>query len=185
MPDLRLFYACPLPESIVSSLIESQMRLRRAGWKGRFTERTGWHVTLLFLGATAPELLPDLLHAGEAAARAGRPALVHVRGLTAFPSSRQPRVVAAELDDGGDIPAQIRAVLTEHLHVIDDRAFRPHVTLLRVGQADSAPRLPPVTASAAARLDQLVLYESTLLPTGACYEARGVWALSAAGGVDG
>jgi 2'-5' RNA ligase len=180
MDELRLFYACPLPPEALHALTALQQEIRRAGWTGRFTDRTAWHITLFFLGATAKELLPDLERAGSIAAREFGPITLRVAGLTAFPSVQRgrPRVLAARLHDPGGRLQRLRQSLQEALQLDDDRPYRPHVTLLRVGRDTRLPPLPQAASAASSfAINRLVLYESLLMPAGARYQIRGAWTL--------
>lgn len=181
--DLRLFYACPLPPAALDALQHIQDTARRAGWRGRFTDRSGWHITLVFLGTTAPERLPGLERAGAAAVREAGPLSLRLKGLAALPSSHKvpPRVLVVELDDPLQRLERLRQGLLEALSLKDTRPYRPHVTIVRLAQDATQPALPHIAPSAlrVVKLDQLVLYESHLLPDAARYQIRGAWTFSA------
>ena len=177
MATLRLFFACPLPDTLLPALQAIQAHLRRSGARGRWTGPAGWHLTLLFLGATRSDRMPDLLAAGAEASEAGPPGPMRILRLTAFPSPRRPRVVVAELDDPGGRMARMRDLLKRRLEVLDARAFRPHVTLLRVLEPEPI-RLPTPRLAPSFRPDRLILYQSLLGPGGARYEPLAAWPLS-------
>jgi len=110
------------------------------GWRAVPVESL--HVTLVFLGATPPERVEDLLaalHAVEAIAPVLRPAEVH----------RLRRLVALELADEGARAAGLAARLATAfarlgLHEPEKRSFWAHVTLARArqGARPSAPSGP-------------------------------------------
>ena len=94
-----------------------------------------WHLTLLFLGAVADERVPPLrTAAGEVAAAA--PAMrLRLTGGGRFGSVRRPQVFWVGLD--GDVAALsalaagLAAVARDLGLPVEDRPFRPHLTLGR------------------------------------------------------
>ncbi|PRY49247.1 2'-5' RNA ligase [Geodermatophilus tzadiensis] len=109
--------------------------LRDAAGAPRWGDPARWHLTLLFLGAVPPGLLPDLTAAvGEAAGRTP-PAVLRLAGAGRFGSRRRPQVCWAGLD--GDVA--VLAALADRLAAaaralglpVEDRPFRAHLTLGR------------------------------------------------------
>ena len=115
--------------------------LRDAAGAPRWIPSDRWHLTLLFLGATPVDVLPRL---GDSAAEAvtAAPAMsLRLAGAGRFGSPRRPQVFWAGLD--GDVAPLV--ALAERLGTaarklrlpVEDRPFRPHLTLGRW-----APRRP-------------------------------------------
>jgi 2'-5' RNA ligase len=156
----------------------------------RWSDPAQTHVTLQFLGATAPARLPDLLVAlGTVAAR--QPAFrLRTAGLGAFPDARQPRVVWLALDGELDQVARLyRAVVavTGPLGFrAEARPYAPHLTLGRVRpSATPAERRVIGQAVASAQLPttdwpvlEMALMRSNLSQSGATYAVVGRWSLS-------
>ena len=121
---MRLFYAILLSEEVLDALTDAQERLRAETVGGRLSRRENLHLTLLFLGET------DRL---DAAKRAGeglrsRPFSLSLRGAGSFRSGDSELFwVGAELSE----PLRAEGV------VLDEKPFRPHLTLMR--QAIPAP----------------------------------------------
>jgi 2'-5' RNA ligase len=134
------------------------------------------HVTLAFLGWQREE---DVERIGEltGAAVAGHGPVGLVPTEVRAVPPRRPRLFALDLEDPagacGELQASVEAALSGAGFLKPEkRAFWPHVTLARVrkGQrvrdVDSGPPPGPFTA------DRVVVYRSTLGPSGAVYEPQ-------------
>ena len=115
--------------------------LRESPGAPRWTAPDRWHLTLLFLGTTPAACVPALV-AGAGTAVAAAPAMsLRLAGAGRFGSLRRPQVFWTGLD--GDVPplvelAQRLATAAAGLGLpVEDRPFRPHLTLGRW-----APRRP-------------------------------------------
>ena len=89
-----------------------------------------YHVTLKFLGATPASRLPGVLD--RVAGLDAHPVTVRVTGVTGFPGPGRARVLVATLAPEPQLAAWHDALTV--LADRDDRAFRPHVTLQRLGR---------------------------------------------------
>jgi 2'-5' RNA ligase len=182
----RLFVALDPPDPVRRRLAALADELRRGA--GRAGEEVRWvrpenlHLTLQFLGAVPEERVTAVEAAlREAAAEAGRPLHLQVRGAGAFPNARRPRVIWAGLE--GDVAplvalaSALGARLAKLGFAPEDRPFAPHLTLGRAREGRGAPGLAGALAAAALveptpwRVPELVLFESHLSPRGPRYEA--------------
>jgi 2'-5' RNA ligase len=162
---MRLFVAVTPPDEVLS-MIDA---LARPGAVGvRWTTRGQWHVTLRFLGRVDDSLVDDVVHAlrsvevppgtvaslGPATARFGQRVLhVPVDGLDVLAA----RVVDATASFG-EPP--------------EDRPFRGHLSLARVGRGAGRVDLRPLcgaSISASWPVMAFELYSSQLHPHGARY----------------
>jgi len=167
---VRTFIAIEFDDAIRRRLVQAQERLREAGCKVRWARAEQMHVTLKF-GAVAEAMA----HAAEAVA----PFEVEVAGLGAFPPRGAPRVVWAGVEDPGGHVQQLQARLEPRLEGLgferERRAFHPHLTLGRVKDRHGADRLRerieghPARRFGRERIEELVLFQSELKPTGAVY----------------
>lgn len=150
------------------------------------------HLTLAFLGDGPPERVPALAQALAPVAAGSRPFDLVLAGWGAFPDPARPRVVWIGVRDGAApltaLAHAVRAAIARVGAPRDDRPFHPHLTVLRVrGPRDLAraralldgtvPAPPPRRA----RIDALLLKESTLAPAGPVHRTIGRWALAGAG----
>jgi 2'-5' RNA ligase len=93
------------------------------------------HLTLAFLGETKPDRVAAITTALSRAAARVPPLHLTAAGLGCFPSAARARVlwagVEGDTDGLGALQRQVAAGLHRLGHVIEARAFRPHVTLAR------------------------------------------------------
>jgi len=183
---LRLFVAFDVPQPV-----RDAAQTAVAPWRERFP-RAKWvpeqnqHVTLKFLGATWPRLVPWVHETVAAVAHAHAPVPTRALGLGAFPNARRARVLWVGLDDREGRLARIAAGLDEAFSrefAPETRGFTPHLTVARF--------VPPVELegledaeldSDPFEIDRIVLYRSHLRRPAPVYEDLGAYAL---GGEEG
>lgn len=178
---IRAFIAADLPASVREALGELQGAMRGSGLQARWTRPQGIHVTLKFLGNVQPEQIPAIRAAMEEAAQGFGPMEARVGDVGAFPNEHRPRVVWVGLEEptGGLVALhrRLEAALKPLGFEPEGRPFRPHLTLARIKAPGRAGGV--VRALEAHRgveigkitVDRIVLYQSTLKPTGALYTA--------------
>ncbi len=175
--DLRIFVAVPLADaarSAVRALVDGVVAdpaLPEAG-RLRWAITENLHLTVRFLGSTAPDRIPDLVAATEAAAALVAPFAVRIAGAGAFPAADRPRVVWLGIVEGTSELEALAGALGEQLAERgwerDGRPFRAHLTLGRADGIQGAGRTVAALARAATGLDaawtvdRLVVYQSEL-----------------------
>jgi 2'-5' RNA ligase len=180
---LRLFIAIDVPPVVRALVAEAIAPWRARFQDGRWVPADNWHVTLAFLGSTAPDLLAWISSAvasvGESTAAFGS----RVEGLGAFRSVRRARVLWAGLhdDDGAmaelatDLGAALRSEFTP-----ERRGLTPHLTVARfdppVELGEDLHRV--VLRSESFEVDRLTLYRSHLRRPWPVYEPLAVFPLS-------
>lgn len=194
-PAMRLFYA--------SFLAAENMRSYEALVEGvladvptalRSVPTSSHHLTLAFVGNIDEPQLPDYLDVLESASpvQAFQFSLHPPRILY---SRRRPRLVCADLSDGGARVQELQTLLLRELHRYfpssQIRPKPPHVTLARFSKRANrqtarrvAESLSRREATGPARTDRMAsvhLVRSTLTPSGPVYESLGETVLS--GGV--
>ncbi len=177
----RTFLALDLDEPLREALLQSQAALANRGAKLRPVGRSNLHVTLRFLGDVADELLAEVLAVATEAAAGIEPFEFHIAGLSAVPPRGAVRMVWANVTDPTGRMAQLNQRLGAGLDGLgfgqEDRAFRPHITLVRVKFADNPARFRSGVEQFANRdfgaqhAEELTAYASTLTPTGPIYTA--------------
>lgn len=130
------------------------------------------HLTIRFLGPTAPDRVPDIAAAAEAAAHGLAPFEVRLGGAGAFPSATRPRIIWLGIQVGMANLTALAGALADELagrgwsH--DDRPFRVHLTLARADGIQGAGVAVDALAQAATGLeaawtaDRLVVFQSEL-----------------------
>ncbi len=178
---VRCFLAISLSESVKKRLEALQQKLAESRADVRWVRPDGIHLTLKFLGNVPEEEIESIAKAAQEIAAQFGPLHLRVKGLGAFPSGRKPRVIWAGLE--GDLKPLLRLQkeldkrLTKLGFEPESRPFVPHLTLGRVKSSRKIDRLCQLIE----RYDQigegweeiqakdLILYKSTLKPSGAVY----------------
>lgn len=184
MANRRLFVALDPPEPVRRRVAALGVELRRTA--GRHADEVRWvppenvHLTLQFLGAVPEERLGAIEGAVRAAAAAGRPLSLELKGAGGFPNARRPRVVWAGVAGEIEVLAAFVADLGRRLAPLgfapEERPFSAHLTLGRARDGRGAPGLAGALAQAAEaggtpwRVADVALFESHLSPKGPRYE---------------
>jgi 2'-5' RNA ligase len=181
---LRLFVAVDVPGDRLTSLQEATTAWRSAFPQARWTPEGNQHVTLKFLGATAPEQLPEVAGVCTSVAESHGPAQVRLGALGAFPSMRRARVLWIAIEDPDSLLTQLAADLDRGFSALgfaaEERAYTPHLTLARL--KSPAPvhgaEFPGVAELDPIEVDHMTLYRSRVSSKGAVYEALDRFALA-------
>lgn len=173
----RLFVAVPVPPETraAASALVDPIRATSFGRGVRWAHLDTLHVTLRFLGDTAPDRVSDVATAMTDAI-AGRDAFViRLAGAGSFPQSgRKIRALWLGIDRGAVELASLVDALVAPLAALgwprDERPFRPHLTVARSDATpirDAALTAQALEAAAEAwstefTADRVVLYRSHL-----------------------
>lgn len=183
---MRAFLSLEIEEGqVIDGLVAAQKELVGTGADIKPVERENLHFTLRFLGEITDQ------QAAEVDARMGGLALeglrFRVKGLGAFPSPRNPRVVWAGVGDadragvasiGERVIAALRGIGEENLS-----PFEPHLTLGRVRSARNVAALSRFIDGNSGRdfggseARHIKLKSSRLTPQGPVYSDVKVYAL--------
>lgn len=131
------------------------------------------HLTLKFLGAIRPDVIPKLL--GRASSRLAReqPFRVDLAGVGAFPNGRAARVVWLGIGEGAGELAKLARKLEAASRGVaqrERRPFRAHVTLGRLRDPAPVPvERAPAPDSCSFSVEDVVLYESRPSSAGVAY----------------
>lgn len=179
MAKIRSFLAVELPPHILSKIGEIQDRLRTSRADVRWVKVERIHLTLKFFGNIEEAQIADISSVMEEAAAQKSAFSVSVKGLGAFPSIRNPRVIWLGLDGWEENLLPLQGEIETGLEAVgfrpEERPFRPHLTVGRVkslkGKGDLVDLMererdvnfgPFVVA-------RIVLFRSDLRPTGPIY----------------
>jgi 2'-5' RNA ligase len=185
--DQRLFVAVPIPDAAVDACraLIDEVRAHTDPRGARWVRLDGLHVTLRFLGETAPALIPGLEEAMRTAAREHSQFDVTLAGAGAFPEGRRPRALWIGIERGAEELAALVGDLQDPLSRLgwppDPRPFRPHLTVARtdaVHGSDGAAVADALTTAASAwsvsfRASSVCLFRSHLGSGPARYERIG------------
>jgi 2'-5' RNA ligase len=183
MSVIRAFIAIDLTLEIIQHLeqVSTQLKKRLEGVPVRWVPVDNIHLTLKFLGDVSLANVDMLKKILQTEVEGHHVFEISVGGLGAFPSLHRPRVVWV----GVEAPAELTAVqngvesaMARLGYAREERPFSPHLTLGRVsrnavgrderliGEAIEAVKLGFLGV---ARVNEVHLYKSDLLPNGAVY----------------
>lgn len=175
IPGRRLFVALPLPddaaERVAAIVHEVRGQALPPGMHDvRWVRLDAVHLTLRFLGPTPDERIPPTAEAVAAVAERHGPIDLAIAGSGTFPPGPRPRTLWLGLTAGVDAIAALAGAVTAALARIgwpvDDRPFRPHLTLARSDGLAAGPLVARRLAAAMVdrsidlTVDRMVLFES-------------------------
>lgn len=179
-PDgIRCFVGVPIGNQLRIELAAAADDLRGHALAGadalRWTDPSGWHLSLAFLGSVGPGAIGGIVTALTSVAGEHAQFAVPSAGLGAFPSRREVRVLWYGLVDRSRRLAELAVATREAVGMDRSAPFRAHITLARAA-GDRGLAVPPalwktVMPSGEVRVDRLILYRSHLGDGPARYEA--------------
>jgi 2'-5' RNA ligase len=188
---MRLFVAVVPPRPVVLELRAALTTLPHGDPNLRWCRPETWHVTLAFFGEVSAEALPDLKERlGRAAAR-NTPMELALAGGGHFAGRALWIGVQGERDRLGRLAESVTSVARRCHIKVDERPFRPHLTLARVrgvtrwggdeheGSVDLQPYVERMSAFRTPRwlVGEIDLFDAVDEPTKR-YERIGRWALT-------
>ncbi|MDX9723123.1 MAG: RNA 2',3'-cyclic phosphodiesterase [Myxococcota bacterium] len=195
---LRLFVAITLPDALRDALLQHILRLKALGVPAAYPASENLHLSLAFLGDQAPERVSAIDAALRIATQGRAPFTLDCASLGVFYRGRSPQVLWLGLQPQpalSRLHAALRTRLEECGIQLEKRPYSPHITLARLkktwgnrpsAQSTNKGELPlqallegylqryaqqPIIEPKAARFEvqQLSLFQSELLPSGARY----------------
>jgi 2'-5' RNA ligase len=148
--------------------------------------RVGWekaeklHLTLKFLGDTEETQLQNLIEAVGKTARLISSFNLQISGTGVFPSSRKPRILWLGLKDEKGSLLNLNEILETECEQIglakEKRDFKPHLTIARLREPQKSKELAQKHLenefqTVEFKVNEIVIYESKLLPQGSIYSA--------------
>ncbi len=165
---MRLFVAIRLSPAVKAALMDASGALRRQG-SGIFTRAGNLHLTLAFIGETED---PAKARAALDAACGGGPFPLAVEGLGRFGD-----LVWAGVEESEPLrhlALAVQEALRERGFAIEERLWRPHVTLVRRWRGPRPQARVPRTEMEARRVS---LMESARVDGGLVYREIAGWDL--------
>jgi 2'-5' RNA ligase len=137
---VRLFLAINIEPAVRRAIVEATAPLRAAAPSLRWGDEGKLHLTLKFLGEQDAPVGPALGESLDAVALRHRRFTMRVGDVGAFPNFRRARVVWIGVEREPRLELlhhDVEVACETHGFELDGRAFRPHVTLARVGERPS------------------------------------------------
>jgi 2'-5' RNA ligase len=137
---MRLFVGIDLPSEIKRTLLEFQSELRELGVNGSWKSPDNFHITLEFLGELESDKLSVLSETLTKIAGNYRRFGLSIGGIGAFPSLKRPHTLWTAVSGSLTELNRLKQDLHQELKIkgfkLDERQFRPHITLASRPQLD-------------------------------------------------
>lgn len=176
---MRLFIAVDPGKEVLERIERALPRLRQKSPGSKWVHPKDLHITLVFLGETEDEKVPELCDILKRTAARHTPITLSFKGGGAFGSAHRPTVLWAGLAGDLDALHTLQKSLIEALvpfgHKPETRPFKAHLTLARARDAGGDHGLAACAAPLGqsdfgrARIGEIVLFRSDLEPTGPRY----------------
>jgi len=141
--SVRLFVAINIPEEIRAAFAALLKEFCGIAPQAKWVRPENLHVTMKFLGETNPAKL-EVLQGALASIRSDQPAKLEFRGLGFFPNEKRLRVFWAGMEASPNLKT-LAADIDQSVHrlgfPLEERPFRPHLTLARFQPPGAAPKL--------------------------------------------
>jgi len=136
----RLFVAIRLPEEIRTALGQKCRKLAVDLEFSKWVHTEDYHVTLQFLGDTAPDTIPALIGALKKATSGFRPFNLSLQEWGAFGPPASPRVlwtgVTGDLEPLHDLQRAVTSATQPLGFASEERKYSPHITIARKYKGD-------------------------------------------------
>lgn len=173
---MRLFIGIPLATEVIDALDRIAHSLRSPDDRLRWASSESWHITLQFLGETAPEKY-DCAWARLREIRSAH-VPIWLEGTGIFDRAGVFFADVKVLPELRQLQKQVVAATARCGFAPEDRPYHPHVTLARA-KADGRDSLRKLRARANPKspfprfmASEFLLYEAFLGPGGSRYEVR-------------
>jgi len=180
MQTVRAFIALELTSEFTLELAKAQGELASSNADVKWVNPEGIHLTLKFLGSISLELAEEVKATLDEVGKKHKPFKLILKGLKAFPKIEYPRVIWAGIEDDSKECMKLAQDLEEHLIKLgflpEKRSFKAHLTLGRVRSSKGRDQLIKLLrttelSSKTMQAKELTLFQSTLTPKGAIYQA--------------
>jgi len=180
---LRAFIAIELPGGLQKAISQVIERLQATASKPavRWVSASNIHLTLKFLGDSAPTSLGVIEEALKTEVGLHSGFRMEAGGLGAFPNTKRPRVIWLGVDAPPELTSLQRGIDTATAklgYASEARPFSPHLTLGRVRENTSSSELSALAAQlkevrfhspGSFEVDAVHIFKSDLLPGGSVY----------------
>jgi 2'-5' RNA ligase len=163
-------------------LVSAVSELQRSRADLKIVKTDLLHLTLKFLGDTDEALIDDIMARIGAASDGFGPFTIRMKGMGAFPSMSNIRVVWVGIEDGAvltQIAERLDNSMADLGFVRDTKGFVPHLTLARTRSSKNIINVQEMLRANAAseygeyEVDRIILKKSVLSPKGPTYSTVG------------
>jgi len=177
---MRAFIAVEIPSGLSKQISELQEFLKKSDADANWVPEQNFHYNLKFFGSLTESELKKVIAATQKAISASKSFEIEINGIGGFPTLNSPRVVWIGIKKGSSELKAVADSLEEAYSEIgipkEEREFQPHLTLCRLKSNDHKHELVEKVKQkehiniGSFKVTELVLFKSTLKPTGPVYE---------------
>jgi len=173
---MRIFIALELPEKIKKEIGKIQNQLKTAGVQTRWVKPENTHLTLVFLGETAPNKVGEIAKILKEASSQISPINLCLEKIDAFPSPAKVKIIhillRGEIEKLNTLVLKIQKALKKQKIAFDQKSFVPHLTLGRLKKPQNLDRLLSKTKISQLEFfaEKLNLIQSILTSQGPIYK---------------
>ncbi len=130
---MRVFIAINFTNEVKEHLAKTIKDLRLKSVKGSFTRIENLHLTIAFIGEVSPERIPDIITVLNDRISTRSPITIEIGGLGKFVRQKEYLYWCGikDNDELGRLQKALVNGLKEHHFSVDDKPFKPHITLAR------------------------------------------------------
>jgi len=173
---MRIFIALEIPKKIKEEISKTQNQLKAAGIQARWVKPEIAHLTLIFLGETAPNKVGEIEKILKEAGSQISPVNLWLEKVDCFPSPTKAKIIhlslKGELGKLNTLALKIRKLLKKQKINFDQKPFVPHLTLGRLKKPQNVSEI--LSKIKILRQNffvyQLLLIQSTLTSQGPIYK---------------
>ena len=171
---IRAFFALPVSEQAEVALLDYCYPLQAQLAKSslRWVRPENFHITLAFLGNIQQADVNKLESLAGQLASQFSPVNLRLSQLAWLPSPDKPKALVVEPEDQPELmklQSQLVRSIRDRGFPVDNRRYRPHLTLARCQKRMGAVPLDAISLNIETPMDEIVLYVSQLTPAGAQY----------------
>ena len=182
---MRIFIALEIPEKIKKEISKTQNQLKSSGVQARLVKPNNTHLTLVFLGETAPNKVGEIEKILKEVSTQISPVNLWLEKIDCFPSPAKAKIIylslKGELGKLNALALKIRKLLKKQKIKFDQKPFVPHLTLGRLKKPQNISGLLSKIKILRQEffVHQLKLIQSTLTPQGPIYKTLASFELKA------
>lgn len=163
MSQNHYFFALPLPNELKQSLHQCIQKQQLPF--ARFVHEQDLHLTLAFLGSADEEQLQAARSLVASSVQEMEAFPLVINSLGVFGKKTEPRIFWAGIKEEqrlDTLQSAVSSACREAGFSIDNRPFRPHITLARKWKGESLFQLPQLAVNQKFLAETVVLYETYL-----------------------
>jgi RNA 2',3'-cyclic 3'-phosphodiesterase len=167
----RLFIAIPIPDD------KKNILLKQINFDNLFkiTKKENIHITLMFLGDTEENLIPEIIKNLEESLKKIQKINLSVNTIGQFPPKGIPNIIYFTGEKGKSELISLSKIIKNNLkkiNLFDSKDFNYHITIARLNKNQSNRvniELPEINDKIEFIADKIILYQSELYKTGPVY----------------